>query len=84
MVDPPEGVTAGRRARSTVDVEGVGFDYEPGEPVLQRHRPARCRRGMNVAIVGETGSGKTTLAKLLCRLADPIEGTHPRRWGRPP
>jgi putative ABC transport system ATP-binding protein len=34
------------------------------------HLPA----GVNVAIVGETGSGKTTLAKLLCRLADPIEG----------
>ena len=31
--------------------------------------------GTNVAIVGETGSGKTTFAKLLCRLADPISGT---------
>jgi putative ABC transport system ATP-binding protein len=30
--------------------------------------------GTNVAIVGETGSGKTTFAKLLCRLADPQEG----------
>ena len=31
--------------------------------------------GIDVAVVGETGSGKTTFAKLLCRLADPTEGT---------
>jgi putative ABC transport system ATP-binding protein len=30
--------------------------------------------GANVAVVGETGSGKTTFAKLLCRLADPTDG----------
>jgi putative ABC transport system ATP-binding protein len=30
--------------------------------------------GTSVAVVGETGSGKTTFAKLLCRLADPIAG----------
>ena len=56
-----------------VDVEGVGFEYEPGRPVLrdvELHLPA----GINAAIVGETGSGKTTFAKLLCRLADPTEG----------
>jgi putative ABC transport system ATP-binding protein len=35
----------------------------------------RLAAGRSVAIVGETGSGKTTFAKLLCRLADPTEGT---------
>ena len=41
--------------------------------------------GTNVAVVGETGSGKTTFAKLLCRLADPtggrilIDGDRPAR-----
>jgi putative ABC transport system ATP-binding protein len=30
--------------------------------------------GATVAVVGETGSGKTTIAKLLCRLADPVAG----------
>ena len=61
-----------------VEVIGLGFAYrdadrEP-EPVLKDvtvHIPA----GTNVAIVGETGSGKTTFAKLLCRLADPRTGT---------
>ena len=33
-----------------------------------------CRPGASVAVVGETGSGKTTFAKLLCRLADPTAG----------
>ena len=37
---------------------------------LDLHLPA----GSTVAVVGETGSGKTTIAKLLCRLADPSGG----------
>ncbi len=58
----------------SIDAQGVCFEYEPGRPVLRDvdlHLPA----GINVAIVGETGSGKTTFAKLLCRLADPTAGT---------
>ena len=72
VVEPEPGVVLGPGALE-VRVEGVGFEYEPGHPVLRDvdlHLPA----GVNVAIVGETGSGKTTLAKLFCRLADPVEG----------
>ena len=56
-----------------VRFEGVGYEYVPGHPVLtdvDLVLPA----GINVAVVGETGSGKTTMAKLLARLADPVEG----------
>ena len=56
-----------------VDLEGIRFSYRTGDEVLRGvdlHVPA----GSTVAIVGETGSGKTTIAKLLCRLADPTEG----------
>lgn len=72
VVEPEPGVVLGPGPLD-VRVEGVGFEYEPGHPVLRNvdlHLPA----GVNVAIVGETGSGKTTLAKLLCRLADPLQG----------
>jgi ABC-type multidrug transport system fused ATPase/permease subunit len=55
-------------------VEGLSFAYRDGPPVL-RDVNVRLPAGRSVAIVGETGSGKTTFAKLLCRLADPTEGT---------
>lgn len=56
-----------------VRVEHLSFAYREGGPVLQEVSVA-IAAGANVAVVGETGSGKTTFAKLLCRLADPTEG----------
>ncbi|MEM8923523.1 MAG: ABC transporter ATP-binding protein [Actinomycetota bacterium] len=56
-----------------IALDGVGFAYRNGPPVL-RYVSLRIEAGRTVAVVGETGSGKTTLAKLLCRLADPVEG----------
>lgn len=57
----------------TVRFEHVSFRYPTGGWVLRDvdlEIPARAR----VAVVGETGSGKTTFAKLLTRLMDPTEG----------
>lgn len=72
IVEPAHGVTLPPGALS-VDLIGVRFAYRTGDEVLRGidlHIPA----GASVAIVGETGSGKTTIARLLCRLADPTEG----------
>lgn len=72
VVEPEPGVALAPGPLS-LTVEAVGFEYEPGQPVL-RGIDLELPAGINVAVVGETGSGKTTLAKLLCRLADPTEG----------
>ena len=56
-----------------VEAAGVSFAYRDGVPVL-RDVDVAVPPGASVAIVGETGSGKTTFAKLLCRLADPTAG----------
>ena len=53
--------------------EGVGYRYPDGPPVLAGI-DVEIRPGSNVAVVGHTGSGKTTFAKLLVRLIDPVEG----------
>ena len=56
-----------------VEVRGVSFSYRAGEPVL-RGIDVRMPPDANVAVVGETGSGKTTFVRLLARLADPSSG----------
>jgi len=72
VVEADPGVDLPRGALD-VSIQDVEFEYEPGHPVLHGitlDLPA----GINAAIVGETGSGKTTMAKLLSRLADPTVG----------
>jgi ATP-binding cassette, subfamily B, bacterial len=56
-----------------VSVRDVSFAYRDGVPVLQ-DVDVEIEAGARVAVVGETGSGKTTFAKLLCRFADPSAG----------
>src|SRR6185436_8736804 len=51
-----------------VVAEHVDFSYRTGPPVL-RDVCVEIPAGTNVAVVGETGSGKTTFASILCRLA---------------
>ena len=56
-----------------VRFEHVGFAYPGGPPVL-RDVDLTLAPGSRVAVVGETGSGKSTIAKLLTRLMDASEG----------
>jgi putative ABC transport system ATP-binding protein len=73
VIEPSEGR---RLPTGALDVEaaGVGFTYRDGGGPVLRNVSVALPAGVTVAIVGETGSGKTTFAKLLCRLADPTEG----------
>jgi ATP-binding cassette subfamily B protein len=53
--------------------EGVSFAYRPDDPILE-DLSFRIAPGEHVAIVGPTGSGKTTIIRLLCRLYEPQRG----------
>ncbi|HEY8545123.1 MAG TPA: ABC transporter ATP-binding protein, partial [Acidimicrobiales bacterium] len=57
----------------SISAKGLRFAYRDGVPVLH-DVDLEIPAGRRVAVVGETGSGKTTFAKLLCRLADPTGG----------
>ena len=58
----------------TIDVNDLSFHYRTGGTVLENIN-CSLPAGINVAVVGATGSGKTTFVKLLARLADPSEGS---------
>ncbi|MBD2760724.1 ABC transporter ATP-binding protein [Yimella sp. cx-573] len=58
----------------SVDFEQVSFAYPGGRTVLH-DVDLHIAPGTRVAVVGETGSGKTTIAKLVTRLMDPVNGT---------
>lgn len=69
---PLPGRAAGSPGRE-VAFEGVRFAYRAGTEVLPR-LDLTLRAGETVAVVGSTGAGKSTLAKLLARFYDPTEG----------
>jgi putative ABC transport system ATP-binding protein len=70
--DPVDGVNLPDRPLD-VCFEGVRFRYPTGDDVL-RDVSVAVAAGERAAVVGETGSGKTTFAKLATRLLDPASG----------
>ncbi len=58
----------------SVAATGVTFRYPTGPPVIDQLNIV-INSGERIAVVGETGSGKTTFAKLVARLIDPTIGT---------
>jgi ATP-binding cassette subfamily B protein len=61
-------------ASGEVDVAGLTFGYAGGDPVL-RDVDLHIAEGERIALVGPTGAGKSTLAKLIARLYDPVAGS---------
>lgn len=91
LLDTPVDVASPKRAivpkpfRGEVVFDNVWFHYKPGDPVL-KGVSLRIEAGEKVAVVGATGSGKTTTIKLLNRLYDiqkgsiKVSGVDVREW----
>ena len=74
VVDPGDEGQELPKGAVSIAFEDVTFGYPGGPPVLH-DVDLVVEPNTRVAVVGETGSGKTTLAKLLTRLMDPTAGT---------
>jgi subfamily B ATP-binding cassette protein MsbA len=72
VIDPPSPLPL-NASRAGIRFENVEFDYD--EKPLLRGINLSIKPGQLVALVGETGSGKTTLTNLLLRFYDPQRGT---------
>lgn len=73
-VRPPKQPVELRNAKGDIRFDGVEFRYGTGPVILPQmdlHIPA----GQTVALVGQTGAGKSTLAKLIARFYDPSQGS---------
>jgi len=57
-----------------IDFKDVTFRYKEGEKVLS-HFNLHVDHGQTIALVGETGSGKSTIVNLICRFYEPTEGS---------
>lgn len=69
--DHPDAITA--PIRGDIQFENVSFHYEDGKPVLTDFS-LKVTQGETIALVGETGGGKSTIVNLLCRFYEPTQG----------
>lgn len=78
-MDEQPGITDAKKAvplvvkRAQLQFESVSFGYESGQAVLS-DVSFTIKPDTKVALVGESGEGKTTVTNLLLRLYDPVEG----------
>jgi ATP-binding cassette subfamily B protein len=72
-IPEPKNPTKLDNLRSDILFDSISFNY-PGGQTLFHEFSMHIKNGTSVGIVGDTGSGKTTLAKLMLRLYDPVSG----------
>lgn len=73
-VRPPKNPVALKDAKGAIDFTDVEFRYGDG-PVIVPNLNLRIPAGQTVALVGQTGAGKSTLAKLIARFYDVTSGS---------
>ena len=57
-----------------IEFRDVSFKYPDGDEYILEHFNLKIPQGSNIAIVGETGAGKSTLVNLICRFYEPTSG----------
>ena len=61
--------------KGDIEFRDVTFQYPDGEETVLENFSLKIPFGTHLAIVGETGAGKSTLVNLVCRFYEPTEGT---------
>lgn len=72
VADRPNASVIDRFDRE-IDVRNVSFEYEKGTPILKEVN-FTLQKGKTIALVGSSGGGKSTIADLIPRFYDPVEG----------
>ncbi|MDR0620868.1 MAG: ABC transporter ATP-binding protein/permease, partial [Deltaproteobacteria bacterium] len=70
----PSGGLSPAKDGGRVDFENVSFRYSPDGPLVLSEVNVTVEKGQSVALVGSTGSGKSSLISLMLRFYDPTEG----------
>lgn len=79
FIDEKPNVGEADQAKPLPSIKGdvlfdhIVFEYEPGRQAL-KSVTIDVKAGQSIALVGHTGSGKSTIINLLCRFYDPVEG----------
>ncbi len=69
-----DGADDFKRINGSIEFENVSFHYEAGKSVLSELN-LKIAQGQSIALVGETGGGKSTIINLICRFYEPTGGS---------
>jgi len=73
LIVDKHGVSAYELITGEIEFDNVSFYYNPGKPVIDKMN-LKIKAGESIALVGETGGGKSTIISLICRFYEPTGG----------